>query len=423
MTIKRPLFRIATRTALIYAACLNLAQAGECPAPAGFSYLAAEAPAIRKVTKEWGQGEYSYRFTVRDPQRTGQPFRHGRYQVELKGEETFPDGTHFYRGTTDYQGRTRTFRFAAPVALENWYVQPLVGKGNYGESFQLTDETGCQEKLGNLPYLLNEELGGIFCGRTRPDGTTIRTMSQGALEIELYQTSEKECRSLQHAVNPAMTLTSPSSRIAALQRLIKVPRFSAHQDMLQGKIDALTIRYGSLAQVKALVSNQLATTPADKHSEILNNLGYQLLTQDPPRHLRYASNLLDQSLKFGENLYNLDSKAWALHLLGQDEEALQLINQALALYGTTCNEAESSSYPEALAHRGMIQWTMKRYSEALDDWTLAHMSTQAGGWANFAPSWDSIEALITARGEKLKEAAFHPETCSMKPDNQGSGEI
>ena len=120
-----------------------------------------------------------------------------------------------------------------------------------------------------------------------------------------------------------------------------------------------------------------------------------------------------------ENSFNMDSKAWGLHLLGRDEEALTWMNRSLAQYGTTCSEAESDSYPEALAHRGMILWTLKRRSEALDDWTLAYMATTAGGWANFAPSWERIAPLISARRAQLEADGVTVTACRIKaPERQ-----
>ena len=401
----------ATGVLLVLTMFLHTAYAGDCPAPASPSYLGIESPASGQTRRQLGTGSYSYRFVVRDPQRINRPFRSGRYQIELKGEATFPDGTHFHRGTTDRLGRTIAMRFNEPVAPDAWYVQPLVGRGEYGESFRLIDETGCASAPGNLPYLINDQLGGLFCGKTLPDGSTIRTMSTTPRTMSLYQMPTDECRALQRAVNLAMAHPSPAKRIKAMQRLLASPRPEEHINLLQGKIDALLIRYGSLEQIKTLVAQKLASAASNEHASILNSIAYELLTQTPPRLLNTANCLLDQSLAIEENAFNLDSKAWALHLLGRNEEALAAINRSLAAYGSTCSEEENSAYPESLAHRGMIRWSLKQYSEAMDDWTLASLATQAGGWANFTPSWNSIEPLIKARAAELKDRGIAPAVC------------
>jgi tetratricopeptide (TPR) repeat protein len=404
-----PLFKLNAGAMLASLALFHQAHSADCPRIDAPSYLSIESP----TNKASGSSPYRYRFVVRDPQHTHRPFRHGRYQIELTGEATFPDGTHFYRGTTDQRGRTAIFQFKQPVSSDAWYVQPLVGRGDFGESFRFSDGSGCQNALGNLPYMLNEQLGALFCGHTLPDGSTIRYMSTKPSSMQLYDTPTSECRALQRLVNPAMAQSSPENRIKALQNLLKTSRASEHKDLLQGKIDALLIRYGSLTQIKTLVKQKFAAAAPNEQASILNSIAYELLTQRPPRLINNANEMLDQSLAVEENAYNLDSKAWALHLLGRDEEALTVINRSLANFGTICSEEEKDAYPESLAHRGMILWTLKRRSEALDDWTLAHLSTQAGGWANFTPSWNSIEPLIKAREAELKEKGFTAVICSQ----------
>lgn len=384
-------------------------------------YLAIESPVRQPAAPQLGNGPHSYRFVVRNPQRIDRPYRHGRYQLELKGETTFPDGMHFYRGTTDSQGRTATFRFPQPVAIESWFVQPLAGRGQFGETFHLSTADSCNNDLTDFPYMINGDLGPIFCGRTLPGGMTIRYMMPFATGVRLYHSqSTRECQALQRRVNPIMALHSPAQQISGLQKLLGNHRLKEHKDLLQGKINALLVRYGSLAQIKTHHKQKLAEidkTSSKALSEAYNNLAYDLIGQKSPRHPTYANELLDQSLILDQNSFNMDSKAWALHLMGRDDEALHWMNRVLPQYGTQCGAAEKATYQEALAHRGMILWTLKQPTEALTDWAKASIFSRAGGWVNYTPGWTNIGALVEAYAETLRAEGFVNTVCSeTKPE-------
>lgn len=385
------------------------------------TYLAVESPVRQPAAPQLGNGPHSYRFVVRNPQRIDRPYRHGRYQLELKGEATFPDGTHFYDGTTDSRGRTATFRFAQPVAIESWFVQPVAGRGQFGESFHLSTAGSCNNDLTDFPYMINGDLGPIFCGHTLPGGMTIRYMVPFAMGLQLYHSqTTQECQALQRRINPVMAKHSPAQQISGLQQLLGDHRLKEHKNLLQGKINALLVRYGSLALIKAHHKRKLAgidKTSSKALSEVYNGLAYDLIAHKPPRHPTYANELLDQSLSLDQNLFNMDSKAWALHLMGRDDEALYWMNRALPQYGTQCSAAEKATYQEALAHRGMILWTLKQPAEALTDWAKASIYSKAGGWVNYTPGWTNIESLVEAHAEALRAEGFVNTVCSeTKPE-------
>jgi len=378
-------------------------------------HLAAESPVLQRSGPQLGAGPHSYRFVVRDPLHTGRPYRNGRYQIELKGEATFPDGTHFYRGKTDGRGRTATFRFSQPVAIEDWFVQPLAGQGNFGETFHVSSEGECSQDVVNYSYMLNGDLGPIFCGNTLPGGITIRYMMPMVTGVQIYYSQmASECLALQRRINPVMARRAPAQQIAGLQQLLRDKRLSEHEEMLQGKIKALTIRYGSLAQVEAHLKRKLAgvDNTSKAQSEVYNEVAYDLISQAPPRFPAYANALLDKSVSLDENIFNMDSKAWALHLLGRDQEALGWLNRALPQYGTQCSAIENASYQETLAHRGMVLWALKQPTEALTDWSKANLLSRAGGWSNFIPDWKSIEPLIATRTADLQAEGFVNTVCS-----------
>jgi hypothetical protein len=245
---------------------------------------------------------------------------------------------------------------------------------------------------------------------------TIRYMMPFATGVQIYHSqSDRECRALQRRVNPVMALSSPAQQITGLQRLLRDRRLKDHEELLQGKIDALLIRHGSLAQIKAHLKRKLAgvdQTSNKAQSDAYNELAYDLISQVPPHHLAYANELLDKSVSLDENPFNIDSKAWALHLMGRNAEALGWMNRTLPLYGTQCSALEKATYQEMLAHHGMILWTLKQPTEALTEWAKADIFSTAGGWANYVPAWTSIEPLIKARTEELRAEGFVNTVCS-----------
>jgi hypothetical protein len=242
-----------------------------------------------------------------------------------------------------------------------------------------------------------------------------------ATGVQVYHSqSTRKCKALQRRVNPVMARPAPAQRISGLQQLLRDRRLSEYEDLLQGKIDALLIHHGTLAQIKAHHKRKLADvdkTSSKAEAEAYNALAYDLIDQKPPRHLEYANALLDKSLSLDQNQFNMDSKAWALHLMGRDDEALVWMNRVMPLFARQCSAAEKASYQESLAHRGMILWTLKQASEALTDWAKANMYSTAGGWTNFIPKWTSIAPLISARADELRSAGFVNTVCSeAKPE-------
>jgi hypothetical protein len=392
-------------------------------------YLSVESPVRQKSGRQVGRGTHSYRFVVRDPQRIEHPYRNARYQVALKGEAVFPDGNHFYRGITDDLGRTSVFRFTEAVSLTEWFVQPLVGKGEFGGGFHLGSDGDCPVDLDDFPYMVNFESGPIFCGRTLPGGYTPRFMSRDVESVQLNtDLSAVDCRRLAKRLNPVMALSIASQRIVGLEQLRRDRDLSNRADFLeliQRKIDIQVLRHGSLRQVKALLERRLAElekASPKKQADVYNSLGYDLLTQKTPRHRAYASQLLDKSLSLNENLFNMDSKAWYLHLTGQDTAALELMNRAMPLYGVKCTESERAAYSEALAHHGMVLWSLGRRLEALNDWAQADLVTTDGGWVNFIPSWKYLGPVIMERSAQMRADGLVPTMCSeIQPDEIDKG--
>lgn len=407
------LMRRACAALFVFSPLFVALPASACPEATPPLHLSMESP-TKANGPQVGTGEYSYRFVVRDPQNVERPYRNGRYQVLLKGEATFPDGTRSYRGKTDAKGRTATFRMAAAQPESAWEVQPITGQGELGESFRLTSSE-CSYDLSGHPYMLDGELGPIFCGQALPGGNTARYMMPLVTNVRIYSSVEpNECRFLQKRINPVIAKSSPAARIAGLQQLLRDRKLANYSGFLQDKIDAQILRHGNLLQIMQLLDQRLAAYDGNPEERwtVYNSLGYDLVSQNPARHLAYATQLLDESLRLKQNLFNLDSMAWALYQAGRNDEALDMMNRVMGLYQTRCTESEKASYPEALAHRGMILWTQGKRTEALDDWAKADLSTQGGNWANFIPPWKDVSPLISERVTSLKAEGYKQAVCT-----------
>lgn len=422
-----PIRRHANRYLAVLLFSLSFsAQSCEPEEPNSTVYLSAESPVTQPSALQVGQGPHTYRFVVRDPQNISRPYRHARYQVQVKGEATFPDGSNVYRGITDNLGRTAVFRFTEAVPLTEWFVQPLFGQGELGEHFRLTSQGDCPSDLVDYPYMVSIENGPIFCGRTLPGGNTPRFMSTEAGSVRLYTVGglpADACRQLEKRANLVMAGSTASQRIAGLKRLRRDRNLANYADfveVLDAKIDSQILRHGSLSQVEALVKHRLSNigeVSPDKQSDIYNSVGYTLLIQKSPRYLAYAGKLLDESRSLNENRSNLDSRAWYLHLSGQDTAALELVNRSISLFGKKCTEDARSTYQEILAHRGMMLWTLRQRQQALDDWAQAEMIATGGGWANFTPSWKYLGPVIRNRAAQMRGDGFVPTVCTeTEPD-------
>jgi hypothetical protein len=295
-----------------------------------------------------------------------------------------------------------------------------------GESLQLLEDGKKCFGFAGRDYLVDEVMGPIFCGKTLPGGLTARFMTpKPANMLILTNFTARQCRLIQRTVNPIMTGSSASERVAGLRALAADSRFEAFSDLLAQKIEAQRYRYASVAQLRRDLQRQLHQEPVESHAGILNHVAFSLIDQRPPRFIHFADELLDRSLALAENLFNTDSKAWTLHLLGREAEALGWMNRSLAHFGPACTYSERSALQSALAHRGVILWSLDRKPEALEDWAQASLLDNAGGWVNDLPDWSTLEAAVKARAEQLQADHATTHLCGTTSDegvpSSGSG--
>ena len=376
-------------------------------------YVSAESPVRSKSERIVGEGPYSYRFVVRSPQRIDRPHRQAGYKILLRNGSVFNDDSDVYRGTTDALGRTATFRTRKPVALADWDVRPEEGQGDFNESFVLKAEDN--EGLVNFAYMVDIADGPLYCGHSLPGGHTAHYRTPHASTATLhYDISSSECHQIRRQVNAVMLRPASQARASGLRQLLRDPGLTQIRPMLQEKLDALILREGSLEEVKRLVASRLAAQPdasPAERSSTLNDFGYDLAKQNPPRHLHYAHELVDQSLALDTTLYNLDTKGWILYQMGRHEEALGWLDRALALFKMQCTESEKAAYAENLGHRGLALWTLKRPGDALVDWARADRMTDDGTWTNGLPDWARIGPLIKSTRARLDTLDNEPSTC------------
>lgn len=302
-----------------------------------------------------GEGEHAYRFVVRHPQHTQQPWRRAAYQVGPREGVTWEGGPEVHQGLTDEQGRTAVLRSRSPIEPSDWVVLPVWGTGRQGRSFRLVDQN--QQGVAEHPYLIDAAQGPIHCGHSLPDGHTARVQTAQPTNLRLYTSVDvDECRKLSATLNPVMADADPRRQIRGLQRLLGQGWSATLQERLQNKRMEALLAKGDEAEIRALAASWVAE-PGISHrtlAERLNSAGYGLIERQPPRLVNLAESLLAQGLALSPSPAILDSHAWALHALGRHEEALVGIEVATEGFLQSCTEDEESMYQETLAHRAQV---------------------------------------------------------------------
>lgn len=388
--------------ALLLCIVSRSAMAGsKAPIDATTMHLSVESPVRAAGGPSVGSGPYSYRFVVRSVRRVDQPHRLAPYRVILQDDSHFADGRQVFHGRTDALGRTAVFRMPTPVSLADWDVTPAEGRGGFGKAFQLKDETGAPSV--NTAYMVDLHAGPIGCGRSLPGGVTAYYQSPRRDTSTIYVNDDSDslasCLALQRRVNPVMARATHVGRIRGLQWLLKDSRLEDERAILQAKKEALIVRDGSLKELRQLLAHRLAALPQNDpegRALVLSDLAQQLLYTEPPREVAYADELLDQSLALNTHPEIIDTKGWALHLMGRDAEALVWFDKSLSMYGASCTEAEQLAYAKTLAHRGVALWGLKQWREALSVWAQFNQLPNKEEWAVGMPPWTKIEPIIQA---------------------------
>lgn len=352
-----------------------------------------------------GEGEHTYRFVVRDANHPERPWRRAPYQVSTREGVKWEGGPDAHQGVTDAKGRTALFRSKTPVAPEDWMVLPLLGQGPQGMTFRLVDHR--DQGVGDHPYLIDAEGGGIFCGRSLPGGHTARVLDRRETTMRLHtEFDDDACRQLAAALNPVMAERDPKRRIKQLQALLRQGWWRPSRERIEGKLMEALLAHGGEDEIRAAVSRWMAEPGVSRQAlaERLNSVGYGLLEQQPPRLTSLAESLLAQGVALSPTPAILDSHAWALHTLGRHEAALVGLEQALDGFERSCTAEHEAMYQETLAHRAEVLAALGRDDAALDAWVRVHRLNPQATWAASLQRWSAVSAAVKREAERREQA-------------------
>ncbi len=339
-----------------------------------------------QATSSSPEASNAYRFVLRDPQSLSRPFRRGRYKIVLLDGALTKEGAKVIRGTTDDTGRTEWLRTQQPLEEGQWEASPVVGHGSNHAGFLFVgQDTG--DRLANIPYVVDMQEDGLYCGHADEQGATAQLSSQVATRTTAaaFSGSFRECLRLRQQVAKAMAARSPTEAARLLEAIAKRRNDAGEAELLLAKAQAVVLGRGSPAQVQALLARKLRTVPSSNVKErasILNSIGYDLIDQHPPRHAPLAHDYLRQAVALTPDDPDLlDSLAWSLHLLQREDEALTQIDASIAAYALACDPEALTNRQIAYSHRGSILWSLGRRDEALDQWAMANRAGRDGEWS------------------------------------------
>ncbi len=326
-----------------------------------------------------GPNGHQYRFVVQDPQREGRPYR-GPFQAHLASKDEV-EGQSVFRGHTDARGRTPWMHTAGPQAFSQWRVTPVVGAGPYGLTFNFTAGEPSRPVPG-LVYLLVPERSPLYCGFSDAWGDSVRLQSPHVENVSTYQAYNfKQCLRFVREMNRIQRLP-PSSRVQALLGF-DVGRYNRdiYVEITRVIGSKQLLAHAGLPELRGWMHRQLAAADDDQRASLLNDVGYGLVNQEPPRFPAQARDWLEQSLVLQpDNRHTLDSLGWALHREGRHEDALRLIERSLIAYGRHCAKSELAARQITLAHRGHVLQALGRAREALQDWATASAAGDDSRW-------------------------------------------
>lgn len=378
-------------------------------APIRTSYLKQVAAQAEPGAKVIGRGANAWRFVVRHPERLNEPYRRASYYVKLPDGLRLDNGDFAVVGVTDAQGRTDIIRVQAESAPEDWVVLPAWGHGPGGRVFRYS--SGHDDGVPDMPYMLETDSGPIYCGTSLPTGHTAylqALQSQGVIHRNVAD--QANCQAFQKVLNSVLKAPNLELRLAGLRRLIVDVKWLEYQELLREKLRVIILREGSQTDIERYVQDRVykewGISKAEQAS-LLNGIAYELMTMNPPRLPTLTNQLIDQSLTLNANAYNIDTKGWALHLMGRYSEALEMYARALADFQTMCKPDKQLPYLETLAHQAETLWVVGRRDEAINLWAdIARNAARddiGDSWRNSLKHWQDAKDDIQSRLQTLND--------------------
>ncbi|AJG24089.1 tetratricopeptide repeat protein [Cupriavidus basilensis] len=328
-----------------------------------------------------GEGAQVHRFVLRDPA-TARPLPEARYRLFLPGHRIAgvtpkpneQDSVIF--GVTDKQGNTVSVRLPKRYPKDKWILNPIIGEGDFGESFLLRGETS-NHPMGGLPYVLDLKDGFLFCNRTDSRGYTYYAQSHKARTISLdYEFGSMEPAQYDWCKRQSETIAAlpASAGPAAVFRQMLASYEAGKEDIsadFQARVRRKLIDLAIAGRDDRQLDIALGLAPLAK--ENLNGVGYALV--DANWMVGRGMAMIDEALVHSpDDPFILDSKGWALFRLGQPEQALGYMEQSLAAFGEG-TEGNLGARVEGLVHKGEALWQLNRKDEARAAFAMAtHLS-------------------------------------------------
>ncbi|NMV40936.1 tetratricopeptide repeat protein [Ralstonia insidiosa] len=346
----------------------------------GAAFFCSAVPAAARdwiaPTATLGRGAQVHQFVLTDPS-TGKPMPNARYRLFLPGhtiagkppKKDENDSVIF--GTTDGAGRTAKVRLPKRYPAARWILNPVIGQGEFGESFHLVG-TSSGDPMGGYPYLLDVTDEYLICGRANAGGYSYYAQSRESravqLDIDMQFTPEDYawCAGPGRAIANADAAQSPSALYTQYLGALTANGTTlseGFQNRLARKLISLAIAERNPEHIDYALD--LRPVPDDK----LNGYGYDLA--DAGLRVERGLSMIEAYLaQHPDDPFALDSKGWALYRLGHNEEALTWLDRSIAIfnqpdgsYGVS-DDAVRDARAEGLAHKGEVLWGLGRTDEA-----------------------------------------------------------
>lgn len=320
-----------------------------------------------------GEGSFEYRFVLRGgPQARVLP--NHRYRLFVKDEPIVGvteknKGVLF--GITDAQGRTARVRMMKSTPTDQWVLSPVVGDGEFGESFVLKFSTDHRE-FGGYHYLINLQDSFLYCGTTPKDsGTTTYVRSSAPINVELIdfnQASKADWEWCNKASELLSKFDGPHQPMRQFKTLLSLPIPRPESKLFQiyfSKLVSASANIGDGSSAYQVIEHFDKTKPTASH---LNSVGFELVEKG---QLAVGSKLLQRAHELDPlDPYILDSWGWVLFKQGQMSAALEEISQS----AKKMHEQGIAHGPliEVLTHLGEVQLSLGHHDEAQLAWSEAY---------------------------------------------------
>jgi hypothetical protein len=389
--------------------------------PSSDSFLQIEPLAATHPGPASGKGHHVVRFVVRDPTHPDRPHKRGGYRIMLSSPGSNAPFLLDLQGTTDALGHTLAVRTESPMPTEQWIVLPSIGEGPKNRIGRVTSDDGFYRQQ---PYMFNITDAGVFCGVSAPDGHTVNVRTRRNATLSLFAKDDlAACQRLESTIKRALEAGDVKRSQAVFAQALKELTWSdAEYTLLQDKLLLAMARKAPAAAIEDYLQRRILDTPGMSNNEkanLFNAMAYSLVTVRQPGLPDLALNYIEQSLALHAYADPIDTKAWILHLLGRDDEALKLLNEAMDRFHQTCTLDNEEAYLETRGHLAEVLWTLGRHESAIDLWAQASLSDPAEDWASSLTHYFDQGMKVQQRAGELRASKGEAATYSCADHRDG----